>query len=108
MEDYLRKQIHDILNLRETEDLQAIWQAANTDEYAEETFEIIQEILLQRLGTLPAQSVQFQAISRNPEVWFVSLPNSANTCRYLQASCACGHNPARGFYIPPACQNIPG
>jgi hypothetical protein len=68
MEDYVRKQIHDTLNLRETEDLVEIWQAANTDEYAEETFGIIREILLQRLGTLPAQSVQFQAVSRNPEV----------------------------------------
>jgi tetratricopeptide (TPR) repeat protein len=62
MEDYVRKQIYDTLNLRETEDLLEIWQAANTDEYAEETFEIIREILLQRLGTLPTQSVQFQAI----------------------------------------------
>ena len=62
MEDYVRKLIYDTLNLRETENLLAIWQAANTDEYAEETFEIIREILLQRLGTLPAQSVQFQAI----------------------------------------------
>jgi Mg2+/Co2+ transporter CorC len=80
MEDYVRKLIYDTLNLRETEDLLEIWQAANTDEYAEETFDIIREILLEQLGTLPAQSVQFQAISRNPEIWFVSLPNPANTC----------------------------
>jgi len=62
MEDYLRKQIYDTLNLRETEDLLEIWQAANTDEWAEETFGVIREILLQRLGTLPPQSVQFQAV----------------------------------------------
>jgi len=61
MEDFLRKQIYDNLNLRETEDLLEIWQAANTDEWAEGTFEIIREILLERLGSVPPQSMQFQA-----------------------------------------------
>ena len=58
MDESRRKQIYSNLSLRETEDLIEIWQEKNTEEWDEEVFDIIQEILLQRLGELPSQSTQ--------------------------------------------------
>lgn len=56
MADDLRKQIFDSLNLRETEDLAEIWQKNDRVEWTDLAFDLIGEILLQRLGTLPPQS----------------------------------------------------
>ena len=58
MDDDLRAQIYNELSLRETEDLIKIWQEKNLDEYEKYTFEMIREILLERLGYLPSQSAQ--------------------------------------------------
>jgi len=58
MVDDLRKHIYNNLNLRETEDLLEIWQKRNIDEWREEVFEIIEQILLGRLGNLPPQTIQ--------------------------------------------------
>ena len=60
MDDDLRAQIYNELSLRETEDLIKIWQEKNVDEYEKYTFEVISEILLERLGYLPSQSVEVQ------------------------------------------------
>jgi len=54
MDDRLRAQIHSTLSLRETEDLIQILSQRNLDEWQEETFEIIESILIERLGHLPA------------------------------------------------------
>ena len=58
MDDDLRAQIYNELKLRETEDLIKIWQEKNLDEYEKYTFEMVREILLERLGYLPSQSAQ--------------------------------------------------
>jgi hypothetical protein len=50
MDEYLREQIYNNLSMRETEDLVDIYHRKITREWDEETFEIIKEILLQRLG----------------------------------------------------------
>jgi tetratricopeptide (TPR) repeat protein len=60
MDEYLREQIYNNLSLRETEDLLDIYRRKNTREWDEETFAIIKEILLQRLGTIPDEPVQEQ------------------------------------------------
>ena len=51
----LREQIHESLNLRETDDLLEIWQAHNSAEWSELAFEVIAEILRERLGEIPPQ-----------------------------------------------------
>ncbi len=55
MDEQLRAQIHAKLQLRETEDLIQIWQERDLHEWEEGTFEIIESILLERLGHLPEQ-----------------------------------------------------
>ena len=60
MDENLRAQIYSELNLRETDDLIQIWQEKNLDEFEEATFEIIKEILLERLGYVPPQSAEVQ------------------------------------------------
>jgi len=57
----LRARIYNNLALKETEELQEIWQNQNTDEWNPEVFPIIQEILQARLGHAPPQSTQTQA-----------------------------------------------
>ena len=69
MDDRLRAQIFNNLNLRETDDLIEIWQTRNVEEWDEETFNIIEEILLARLGSMPVRSNQTQAEkTKNGEV----------------------------------------
>jgi tetratricopeptide (TPR) repeat protein len=58
MDENLRGQIKNELALRQTEDLVAIWQEQNTNEYEPETFFLIQEILQERLGYIPDVSVK--------------------------------------------------
>lgn len=60
MRDQQRKQIYDELSVEETEDLLHIWQYGDIDEWDETDFEMIKEILLERLGDLPPQSIELQ------------------------------------------------
>ncbi len=60
MDEYLRKQIYNNLDLRDTEELVEILQKNNRDEWDEATFEIIKEILFGRLGYLPPESIPAQ------------------------------------------------
>jgi Tfp pilus assembly protein PilF len=53
MDDRLRAQVYANLQLRDTEDLIQIWRQRNLDEWEAGTFEIIESILLERLGRLP-------------------------------------------------------
>ena len=53
MDDRLRAQVFANLQLWETDDLIQIWRERDLDEWHEETFEIIESILIERLGHLP-------------------------------------------------------
>jgi hypothetical protein len=56
MSDDIRDQIHSNLNLKETDELIDIWQTNDRVEWSELAFDIIQQILQQRLGELPPQN----------------------------------------------------
>jgi len=45
---------------KETDDLLEIWQNGNTSEWEKEVFEIVKEILMERLGYVPPQSIETQ------------------------------------------------
>jgi tetratricopeptide (TPR) repeat protein len=60
MSDELRTQIYNNLILRDTEDLLEIWQSASTDEWSEDVFDILKEILTERLGEVPPQPAEKQ------------------------------------------------
>lgn len=62
MSDNLRIQIQDNLRLMETEDLLDIWHNGNIDEWNEVTFDIVKEILIERLGHIPDPPVEKQAM----------------------------------------------
>jgi hypothetical protein len=52
----LRKQIYSSLNLKQTDELIDIWQKNDRVEWTETTFEVLREILQERLGELPPQN----------------------------------------------------
>jgi tetratricopeptide (TPR) repeat protein len=62
MTNDLRQQIYNNLNLRETEDLLEIWQNGDPADWEKFTFEIIEKILVERLGGLPAQATKTQLL----------------------------------------------
>jgi tetratricopeptide (TPR) repeat protein len=62
MSDTLRAQIYNNLIIKSTEELLEIWQSGDPSEWQEEVFEIIKEILLKRLGYVPPQSNEAQAL----------------------------------------------
>ena len=55
MSNELRQQIHNELNLRETEDLLEIWRTNDHEEWSDTAFEVIKEILSERLVEIPPQ-----------------------------------------------------
>jgi hypothetical protein len=57
MSDELRQQIHNELNLRETEDLLEIWHTNDHEGWSDTAFEVIKEILSERLGEVPPQEL---------------------------------------------------
>lgn len=84
MDDSLRKQVYNNLNLVETDDLLEIWQDQNTGEWDAETFIIIKEILTKRLGYMPSLPVQMkikQSIENAERYWQAGLLEKAlNEC----------------------------
>jgi tetratricopeptide (TPR) repeat protein len=60
MSDNHRKQNYEKLIVEETEDLLDIWQFGKIDDWDEVVFEVVKEILLDRLGYVPPQSIEFQ------------------------------------------------
>src|SRR5512134_252932 len=62
MSDTLRAQIYNNLIVKDTDELLEIWQSGDTSVWTEDTFEIVKEILVQRLGYLPPQSSEAQAL----------------------------------------------
>lgn len=70
MSNNRKEQIRKNLLAKETEELLDVWQNDDTDEWDEIVFEIIKEILLDRLGYLPPQSIEtqiFQILDRVDE-----------------------------------------
>jgi len=55
MSNELRKQIYNELNLRETDDLLAIWQTNDRVEWSDDVFQVIEEILKNRGEGIPEQ-----------------------------------------------------
>ncbi len=62
MNNSLRAQIYNNLISKETEDLLEIWQNGDPTEWDAEVFEIVKEILLERLGYIPPQSTKTQVL----------------------------------------------
>ena len=60
---YLVNEIRSQMSMRETEELLEIWYVQDIDEWSPEAFEAIRQILLDRLGRLPAQEDRLGAIS---------------------------------------------
>lgn len=55
MNNEFREQMHNELSLRDTEDLLEIWRTNDHEEWSDMAFEIIKEILAERLGEIPSQ-----------------------------------------------------
>jgi hypothetical protein len=55
MSDEFRKQLYGNFNNKSTDELIEIWQTNNRTEWSEMTFDVIREILLERLPVLPSQ-----------------------------------------------------
>lgn len=53
-DDGLRKQIYASMQLRETDELVDIYLKQNKDEWSEQALQVVEEILTERLGYLPA------------------------------------------------------
>src|SRR5512133_3524487 len=58
MDENLRGQIKDNFELFETDDLIKIWKQHNTDEWTEDAFTILREVLIERVGNVPEISTQ--------------------------------------------------
>lgn len=56
MNEELRKQIHNNLNEKETDDLLEIWETNDRVEWSDLAFEVLQDILTERIGSLPPQN----------------------------------------------------
>lgn len=57
---YMKVQIQDSLRIRETDELLEIWRRADHEEWTDLTFEVVKEILQERLGEIPAQEPEEQ------------------------------------------------
>ena len=62
-QNYMKAQIRENMHLKETGELLEIWRQADHEEWTDLAFEVVQEILLERLGEIPAQEPEKQ----NPE-----------------------------------------
>jgi tetratricopeptide (TPR) repeat protein len=62
MSDTLRAQIYNNLVVKDTEELLEIWQSGDISVWTEDTLEIVKEILVKRLGYVPPQSNEAQAL----------------------------------------------
>jgi len=53
--DMMRKQIYERMNFKETGELLEIWRKGDREEWTESAFDVIKEILLDRLGEIPPE-----------------------------------------------------
>ena len=56
MSDILRKQTYHLMNLKETEELLDIWRANERYAWTDTAFEVVHQILQERLGEVPSQN----------------------------------------------------
>ena len=54
-ENTFRKSIYERMNLKETDELLAIWRKGNHEEWTEMALDVVKEILLERLGEIPSE-----------------------------------------------------
>jgi hypothetical protein len=80
MDKNLRKQIYNNMNLRETEDLVEIWQENNREEWSDLAFNVLSEILIDRLGKLPKRDGQ----SRKKDVKLKDVSLSETPAKYAK------------------------
>ncbi|HMZ06894.1 MAG TPA: hypothetical protein PK078_04685 [Anaerolineales bacterium] len=78
MNTKLHGQIHSNLNIRNTEELIEIWKTNDHVEWSDLTFEVLEEILKERLGTLPEQNPPILEKETNEELeaWEVNILDS--------------------------------
>lgn len=55
MSDRLREQIYGNLNLKETDELLEIWQKNDHVEWSDTAFDVVKDILIERIGEVPPQ-----------------------------------------------------
>ena len=72
---YMKAQIQDTLRLKGTDELLEIWRRADHDEWTDLAFEVVQEILQERLGEIPAQEPE----EKNPETLETNLKPEEQT-----------------------------
>lgn len=60
MDDKHRQQTYNKLQIKETEELLEIWESADTNQWNALIFEVIKQILVERLGYVPPQSIETQ------------------------------------------------
>lgn len=63
----MREIVYSNLNLKSTEELVEIWKQKNKEEWTELALEIVEEILITRLGEIPDQIMLFQENSENDD-----------------------------------------
>jgi tetratricopeptide (TPR) repeat protein len=73
---FLRQQTYESMDEMDTQELIEIWQEADHEEWTELAFDVIQQILLERIGKVPAQDpVELDPDDQQPElVGAVSAP----------------------------------
>jgi hypothetical protein len=67
MDDELRAQIYNRMNQKETDELIAIWQTHDSEEWTETAFDVVKDILLNRLGELPPQDEVLEETGQDEE-----------------------------------------
>jgi hypothetical protein len=55
MDNNLREQIYESMNLKDTDELLGIWQSNNRAEWSDVAFDVVREVLTKRIGELPIQ-----------------------------------------------------
>jgi tetratricopeptide (TPR) repeat protein len=85
MGESFRAQIYNSQNSKETKELLEIWQNRDIAEWDEEVFEIVKEILLERLGYVPHQSIKISQIISNVEGYLINgeLDKALSECELV-------------------------
>jgi hypothetical protein len=95
MSDPIYRQIYNTLNLKTTEELIEIWQTNDRVDWTDTAFDVIREILQERLGELPPQN---DAIYEHGEGWLENETNEFEDEVNEKDLCNLENEPA--FYEP--------
>ncbi len=66
-ENVLKSQIRSSMLLKTTEELVEIWQMNDRNEWSPEAFQVVKELLIERLGTLPKQQYPSKDVTDSQE-----------------------------------------